>query len=153
MMAGKPVFEDGSKPPEQASAPSPQKTSGIRDESGYKIFPEISIKNLKSRRNGDQITVTAWVTNTCDQRIRIDTVHLLANRQINQELSPGQSRELTLYQGPTPRNDHEHDAQVIYRLQENGDLFQNDYDIEYNRESDGMYTVEELHEEGSTRDV
>jgi hypothetical protein len=155
MMAGKPVFEDTSshKPPEQPIEPEPVKKSGLRDEKGYKIFPEFSIKNLKSRRSGDQITVTAWITNTCEQRIRIDTVHLLTKRQISQELNPNQSRELLLYQGPIPSNDHEHEAQIIYRLQENGDVFQDDYIIEYNRESDGKYTVEELHEEGETRDI
>jgi len=37
---------------------------------------------------------------------------------------------------------------------ENGDLFQNDYDIEYNRESDGMFSVEELYaKRGEVRDV
>jgi len=153
MIAGKPVFDEESQPKQQVTTPAPNPPSGLRDERGYKIIPDIEVKNLRSRRSGERMTVTAWVTNKSEQRIRIDTVHLLQKRQINQELNPLQSRELTLYDGPTPHDEHEHDVQIIYRLQENGDLFQTDYDIEYNRESDGMYTVEELHEEGQIKDI
>jgi hypothetical protein len=156
MIAGKPVFEDGSQPKEQSNAGEPQApvSSGLRDEKGYKIIPDIEVKNVRSRRDGDKLTVTAWVTNKSDQRIRIDYIYLLGEKkQINQELNSNQARELMLYQGSTPHDENERDAQIVYRLQENMDLFQNDYDVEFNRESDGAYTVEELHEDGSTRDI
>ena len=154
LLAGKPVFDDASKPAEQTNTPASLVRSGLRDEKGYKIIPDIEVKNVKSRRDGDKLTVTAWITNKSDQQIRIDYVHLLdEKKQLNQELGSNQSRELTLYQGSTPDNESKNDAHIVYRLQENGDLFHNDYDVELNRESDGKFTVEEFHEDGSTRDI
>lgn len=74
-------------------------------------------------------------------------------RTQNQEINPGSSRELTLYDGPIALNENERNAQIVYRLKVNNDVFMENYDVEYNLESDGKFVVEELHDEGPIRDI
>lgn len=140
--------------PQQQTAPASQQGSGIVDGNGLKVIPHIELKDLRSHRQGEQLIVTAWVVNDSDQRLRIDSGYLLKQkRQFNQDLSPHQSHELTLYQGPAPHDESEHHAQIIYRLHVNGDVFQNNYRIDYHTESDGTRTVDQLHDDGPVRDV
>ncbi len=144
------------QPISQSSPSSTQQGgSGVIDERGHKIIPDIDVKNLRSQINGDKLIVKAWiVNNSADQVIRIDTSYLLKQkRQHNQELSPKNSREITLYDGPAPRNENERSAQITYRLTHNGDVFMENYRIDYGLESDGKRIVEELHDDGPVRDI
>ena len=144
----------GQVTPQLQGTSAPQ-SGGTVDASGRKIIPHITVKNLRSDRQGDRMTVRAWIVNESpDQIIRIDTSYLLKQKQTHErEINPGDSHELKLYDGPTPRDEHEHEAQIVYRLKANGDLFMEDYRIEYNLESDGSRTVEELHSDGPVRDI
>lgn len=125
------------------------------DDRGYKIVPNIEAENLRSQRQGgDQLIVKAWVKNHSEQPIRIDYSYLLKQkRQHNQELSPHMSREFTLYQGKIPENEHEDNAQIAFRLKENGDVFMENYRVEFYRESDGKFLVGELIDDGPVRDI
>lgn len=129
--------------------------NGVVDASGRKIVPDIDVKNLRSQRQGERLLVKGWVfNNSSDQIIRIDTSCLLKQkRQHNQEINPGSSRELTLYDGPVLRNENERTAQIAYRLKTNQDVFMENYRVEYNLESDGTYTVEDFHDDGPVRDI
>ena len=150
---GKPLGQPAPQDMPSPVAPSPKGNDTV-DERGRKVIPDIDVKNLRSQRQGEQMSVRAWVTNNSDQQIRIDTSYLLGQkRQHNRELRPNESRELQLYQGLVARNENEHQARIDYRLTANGDVFQNTYHIEYNLESDGARTVEELHDDGPVRDI
>jgi len=132
-----------------------QQANGITDENGRKIIPDIAVKNLRSHRQGEKkLIVKAWIVNNSDQEIRIDTIYLLKQkRQQNQLLGPRQSRELTLYDGEIPDNENEHNAQISYRLQVNGDVFMENYRINYDLESDGKRVVGDLIDDGPVRDI
>ncbi len=150
---GKPI---GPAAQNQSTPVSTASTSnGIHDEHGRKIVPDIDVKNLKSYRRGEKLLVKARVyNNSPDQVIRVDTSRLLKQkRQHNRLINPGDSHELTLYDGSTPHDENEHEAQVIYRLQANGDVFMEDYRVEYSIERDGARLVEELHDNGPVRDI
>lgn len=138
----------------EASVPS-RPNEHLVDDRGYKIIPDIEAENLRSQRQGsDQLIVKAWIKNHSEQPIRIDYSYLLKQkRQQNQELSPHMSRELTLYQGKIPENEHEDNAQIAFRLKENGDVFMEQYRVEFYRESDGKFMVAELIDDGPVRDI
>jgi hypothetical protein len=128
----------------------------VVDERGRKIIPDIDFKNLRSRRQGggNELIVVAFVVNTSDHPIRINYSYLLKQkRQHNQQLRAGESRELILYKGQTPDNENENKAHIAYQLQVNGDVFQEQYRVEYHRESDGKYLVSELIDDGPIRDI
>lgn len=151
---GKPLGPNASN--SQAGTQNIQQGNGVTDANGRKITPDIDVRNLKSYRQGtDKILVKAWLFNQSpDQVIRVDTTYLLKQKRTqNQEINPGSSRELTLYDGPIARNENESNAQITYRLKINNDVFMENYQVEYNLESDGTFVVEELHDEGPIRDL
>lgn len=150
---GKPLGPSASAEP---SVPQDsQQDSGVLDANGRKIIPDIEVKNLRSHRQGEEkLRVTAWLVNKSSQEIRIDTTYLLKQkRQPNQILGSGQSHELVLYDGQIPDNDNEHQAQITYRLQANGDVFMENYRIKYDLESDGKQIVGDLIDDGPVRDI
>lgn len=154
---GKPLGPAGNQPTQDQAVPAatPQASNGILDERGLKIIPDIDFKNLRSQRQGtDRLIVKAWIANGSDQQIRVDTSYLLKQKRIhNQFINPRDSREVTLYDGKIPDNDNEGSANVAYRLQVNGDVFMENYRVEYNREQDGKFIVSELIDDGPVRDI
>lgn len=129
--------------------------NGVVDERGRKILPNPDFKHLRSQRQGsDRLIVKAWVENPTEQEIRIDSSNLLKQKRThNQIIGPRDSREITLYDGKIPTHDNEGSAQLTYRLQVNGDVFMENYRVDYNLESDGMFTVSDLIDDGPIRDV
>lgn len=150
---GKPLGPNASNGP---AAGGMQQGNGITDANGRKITPDIDVRNLKSyRQGGDKMLVKAWIFNQSpDQIIRVDTTYLMKQKRTqNQEINPGSSREVTLYDGPIAQNENEREAQIAYRLKVNNDVFMENYNVEYNLESDGKFVVEELHDDGPIRDI
>jgi len=145
------------QPQEQSTEPvqTPEQEQGIHDERGLKIIPKIDFKDLRSQRQGtDKLIIKAWVFNDSDQLIRIDDSYVLKQKRThNQQINPRDSREITLYDGKIPDNDNETKAQMTYRLMTNGDVFMENYRVEYRLESDGKFIVGELIDDGSVRDI
>ena len=158
-ISGKPVFE--AQPQAERNnefmgdvdaADAPR--TGLVDEHGNKVVPQLEIGQVRSHRNGETMMVTAWVTNRSNQRLRIDEIRMIKQRQQpSRELDPAQAHEITLYQGGIPKDEAEHYMDVVYRITVNGDLFQRRYLIEYYRENDGALLVDELHDDGPVRDI
>lgn len=154
LIAGKPVFQDGSTTPTTAAAPATPTTPPLVDAHGYKIIPNIDLTHISSHLNGDTLTVTAWTTNASNQPIRIDTVEMLGGTQIiRRELAPSQAHELTLYQGPAPHDDHDTRALLRFCQLVDDDDFELVYYIKLHLESDGIYIVDELAPDGPPRDT
>lgn len=145
------------QPQEQSTEPAQtlEQQQGVHDERGFKIIPKIDFKDLRSQRQGtDRLIVKAWVLNDSDQLIRIDTSYVLKQKRThNQQINPRDSREITLYEGEIPDNDNENSAQIAYRLQVNGDVFMENYRVDYYRESDGKFVVSNLIDDGPVRDI
>lgn len=149
-----PRTPQGQSTPLQSTMSPQRPSSGVIDEHGRKIIPHISLKDLHSHRNGDRFTVTTWVVNQSDQRLRIDDTYLLKQkRSLHLELAPGQSHEVRLYDGPVLDNENEHHAWITYRLMVNGDVFMENFRIHYVLEHDGKHTVGDLIGDGPIRDV
>lgn len=161
MAQGKPVFEDTpqAKESEQAgwveeSSQSATTSSPFVDERGRKIIPEITIAHCKSHLNGAHMEVTAWLTNESEFEVELSKMTILDVRTvIGRRLHAHEGHEVTLYRGVEPSSDHAHKAQLYYKIVENGDNFCADYMVEYNRESNGMFTIEELHADHIVHDV
>lgn len=155
LIAGKPVFEapDDTSTANQATTEQPESHRFV-NEHGYKIIPEIEITHLESHVDDKTMTVTAWATNTSAERIRIDHAVILSQKQtIMRELAPGQGHEIQLYDGPVATNEHDSRAELVFRLLANDDIFDIVYFVEFAREADGHFIVEELHPDNPTRDI
>lgn len=161
LIAGKPVFEtpapqgevsDRLEPDVKQPPADPGKTP--TDAHGNKIIPKLKVSNLRTRRDGNQMTTTVWITNTSNELVRIDSTSVANQKQVSgRELGPGQGYEFLVYRGPVQTSEQYSQAHIVYRLVRSDDLFQEEYFVEYNLESDGAYTLEELHEDGPTRDI
>lgn len=156
IIQGKPVFEtpDQSvdRPPTLESlrpAPLVRPASQVEPPPEQpKPIPTVSITHCKTHVHGNDMTVTAWVTNTSDTEIELDKVTLLdAKTEIDRRLSPHQGHEVMLYKGPAPTTDAARKTCLYYKCIPTGDYFCADFSTEYTRESDGKYIVEDLHHE------
>lgn len=162
-MRGEPVFEDSSA--QEATVNNKQPIAEVKqatqdptrtsvDAHGRKIIPTFEVSRLKTTRSGDQMTSELWIQNESDETIRIDSVEVAGQRQVfNRQLGPHGGYQFVIYRGPVQRDESRHRAVIIYRLVRSDDLFEEEYFVEYNRESDGMYTLEEFHTDGPTRDI
>lgn len=125
------------------------------DEKGNKVIPVIAIEHCKSHVDGQNLHVTAWLTNRSSFEVELDKIVMLDTKtELDRRLNPQQGHEVVLYRGVAPTHDHAHKAQLYYKIVENGDNFCADFSIEYNLESDGRFMVEELHpERGMIHDI
>lgn len=161
MVQGKPVFEAPPRTQEDQQVGSEGQPAGgmvnpspFVDQGGKKILPHIRIEHCKSHLNGDHMEVTAWLTNESEFEVELDRITLLdARTVIGRRLRPHEGHEATLYRGPQPTSDHNHKASLTYKIVQNGDYFSADFMVEYNRESNGAFTVEEFHSEHIIHDV
>lgn len=157
MAQGKPVFESESASLPQQDTPASTQQQAAHpwvDSRGQKIIPHITLMHCKSVINGEKMEVTAWVTNSSELEIELDKIVLIDVRtELDRRLRPAEARQVVLYRGPIAKNDYAHKANLYYKIVLNGDYFCADYRVEYNREPNGKYTVEELHPERDIRDV
>jgi hypothetical protein len=162
MIQGKPVFEDSNQSQSDmtvkamdqfdsmVATPTNQSPENVHVEAPQqtKVTPTFDLRHCQTHVNGDTIMVTIWATNTSPVDIEIDKCVLLDTKtEIDRRLSPGQAHEITLYKGPAPKTDHAHTANIFYRSIRENEYFRVDFMVEYNREHDGSFTVEDLHPE------
>lgn len=151
MLQGKPVFEAPVEPKERMSGTNedidvvpPIDSSAPKEE----VTPTFSLDHLKSHINGNAIEVYAWAANTSTTELEIEKCVLLNTKAvIGRRLGPGQSHEVCLYRGPIPTNDQIHKANIFYKDIQENEYYRADFTVEYNHETNGTYTVEELHPE------
>lgn len=154
MATGKPVFEN--QPPQHdadhagwvdhiATTPATNPSPFV-NEQGSKIIPQVTMEHCKSHIDGANMNVTAWVTNRSQFEIELDKIVMIDTKtELDRRLQSQEGHEVTLYRGPQPANDRANKAQLYYKIVQNGDNFCADFMIEYNLESTGMFTVEDLH--------
>lgn len=158
LLAGKPVFEketDVTSDPAVVTPPQPVPAPNtLHDAHGRKIIPQVAITHLQSHRDGNTMTVMAWVTNHSELAIRLDDCTMLGQRlQVHYELTPHQNHEIVLYRGPIAATDRDHRTRLTFRLMANTDEFEIDYVTKFYRNSDGTFIVSQLHQEGGIRDI
>lgn len=155
MINGQPLHGETSQP--QTSTPASSKESNSHDptrtSAGHKVHPEVRVTRIKSSRSGDRMQSYGWIQNNATFDIEVTKVHVMGRGMaMGLRLGPGQGREMKLYDGHVGTHDHDH-AYVDFKISSNGDYFQQAFDVELDRQSDGAYLLEEFHPEGHVRDT
>jgi hypothetical protein len=161
LIAGEPVFDetpsdddDRDRVKQSVQPDSAPIRSTFVDEHGKKIVPDVSFKKFKSNVNGPKDTTWAWVKNNSPFEIEIVKIEALGQHQdIRRRLRPNEEHEVKIYDGQVITHDHDHHAKMYVKIHENDDLFLTEYEVEYNRESNGTYTLEEFHHTYQPRDI
>lgn len=155
MIKGEPVFEPES-PRELTQSQSPHIDDPTRHDNGHKVHPEVTITNLKTSRNGDRMETYAYIRNSSPYEIEARSVSLMGQRNPLRVVvaAGGMSKsQVKLYSGPIARDDNNSDAHLDLLITSNGDYFQQEFDVEFDRQSDGTYLIEELHADNHVRDT
>ena len=155
MIKGEPVF-DATSSDEKSTSQQSHTSDPTRTESGHKVHPEVRITNLKTSRNGDRMEVYAYIRNESPFEIEVRRVRLMNQTSpLRVVISAGGTsrNQVKIYSGKIPYDDNENDAHLDFCITSNGDYFQQEFDVEFDRQSDGAYLIEELHAEDHVRDT
>lgn len=149
---------DSSDNEQSVDQPVTEEPDPYRDTSGRKILPEIEIERCKSNlsSNSDHLDVWVVLKNESEFDAEVTRINFLGRSAAGCFLRAGESREIRIYSGDTPKNDSYHTAQVQYKVLGNGDYFQADHHVEYKYEQDGddsYYIPEEFHITRPVRDI
>lgn len=152
MITGEPVFDaqrDSSpKGAGDTQGMDAQSRDATRTETGHKIEPSIRVSRVKTSRNGNKMVSYAWVQNNSAFAVEVTRFYVGGQSAgMNYLLSASQGKEVKIYDGAVKDNDKDHDAYLDCKITQNGDYFRQHFHVEYNRESDGGYVIEELHSE------
>ncbi len=157
---GKPVFEapaEGQQNTEHTLASLDSTATphdSLASRGGGKIIPEVEFEHCKSRVNGSEMEVTAWVTNRSPVIIELDKITMLGlTTELDRVLSPNEGREIRLYKGKAPTSSSDETAYLQYKQRDNGDYFQASFVMEFDYDSDGFYTVEEFRSVNPVKDI
>lgn len=149
MIKGEPVFTD---PNAQSGVVTTNEASIVS--SDKKIIPSIVIESCKSRLDGARMETTIWIKNASAVEVELDRIELLgATMALDRRLQPNESREIWVYKGDMPNSDNQNKAHLYFTQVRNDDLFCADYLIEFNHESNGLFSLEDFHLENSIRDI
>lgn len=161
LLQGKPVFEDEPNVRDKITGAVAQTENGVEpvenrfvDEHDKKIIPEVAIEHVTSHLHGGTFITTAWIKNLSKFEIELDKITALSIKiEIDRRLRPQQAHEITLYNGPILKDDHNHKAILQYKIVENGDYFSAEYTVEFKYESDGTYIIKALRPNYGVRDI
>lgn len=151
---GQPVFDEP-----QTIAPSPvsgttSRSDPTRTDTGHKLHPQVRVTRVKTSRSGNRMTSYAWVQNDSPYAVTLKKFYVMGQgSSMNYQLNPGQSREVQVYSGRIATSEHEADAYLDIMIAQNGDYFQQEFHVEFDRQGDGMYLIEEFHPEDHVRDT
>lgn len=161
MINGDPMFDEGSSSTHPQSLPSGHSDSAAsgqhdptRTDSGIKIFPELKVSRLSTRRNGNTMMSSMWIENEAPFEIELRKFTIMGQHvAMGRRLQPHGGHEEVIYNGPIATDDKHTHASVDYRIVQNGDYFQQEFFVEFDRQADGTYLIEELHPEHHVRDT
>lgn len=158
MVKGEPIYTvTSNRQNDNSSQDSARRTiDPTRHESGHKIHPQVRITNLKTSRNGARMETYAFIRNDSPYEIEARGIRLMGqNTPLRVSVpSSGTSRsQVKIYSGNIAHNDAENDAHLDFLITSNGDYFQQKFDVEFDRQSDNTYLIEELHAEDYVRDT
>ena len=149
MIKGEPVFTDSNAQPGGQPAGNMDGVS-----SNEKTIPSIVIESCKSRLDGNRMETTIWIKNTSHVEVELDRIELLDETMaLDRRLQPNESREVWVYKGDMPKDDAQDKAHLYFTQVRNDDLFCAEYSIEFNHESNGLFSLEDFHPIHPIRDI
>lgn len=158
MVKGEPIFD--AQPPSASRAAEPSGSGEVaqadptRHDTGHKIHPEIKVTRLTTRRNGSTMQTYIWIQNDAPFAIELRSFRIMGRTlSMGYQLAPGRGQEVQIYSGPIAKDEGENDAHADYRIVQNGDYFQQEFHVEFDRQSDGTFLIEELHPDEHVRDI
>lgn len=150
IIKGEPVFsaqnEVNTQPVDGILEVGKKQQDVTRTDSGHKVEPSVRVARVKTSRNGSKMVSYAWVQNNSLFAVEV-TKFYVGGQSINLNclLGANQGRQVKIYDGTVKDNNKDSDAYLDCKIAQNGDYFRQNFYVEYHRESDGGYLVEELH--------
>lgn len=146
--------------PQQPQSQQPPQNDKFHTASGQKIIPEIEIVRVEERLSSDMKQLELWATirNHSAFEIELDKFGIFSYRgDLGKFIGPSGSEQVQIYRGITPTNNAYHTMYVQYKIQETGDYFQADHQIEYKLVNDNSgqhyYVPDELKIIRPVRDI
>lgn len=153
LATGKPGFEVPETPDEHTNMPEKPVEGESPARRGPKVIPEVEIERTTYRTNGQQMQITCIIQNNSKGTVELDKIRLLGSSlELDSFLRSGEERQYNVYKGNRPNNTNYHLAELYYK-DEFGDYFCANHLIEYERESDGTYSITEFKLQHPIRDV
>lgn len=150
-IAGKPVFDETNAPTGHQPSNS---TSTPVDASGQKVIPRIEVTDVKTSHHDGHMITELWIDNASNEMVRIDTITMLGQKVThNNHIEPGKSEQFVVYKGNAPTNDYNDEARITFRLERANDYFENKYFVKLGIESEGIYIIDDVRQDGPTRDI
>lgn len=145
--------KNNSPQPPQAQADSTEHDP-TRTNTGLKIVPELKVSRLSTRRNGNTMMTSIWIENEAPFEVELRKFTIMGRSvAMGRRLQPHGGHEEMIYSGAIATDDKHTHASVDYRIVQNGDYFQQEFFVEFDRQADGTYLIEELHQEHHVRDT
>lgn len=141
-----------------STQPAPQ-ADPHRNASGGKVIPELAVTRLEPHPSSNSTHLEVWATFKNQSNFELELKRIIFLRQHTEParfLKPGEEHELCIYKGETPRTNAEHKAEIQFKICDNDDYFQAEYQIEYHYEQSphgNFYIPEELHRIAAARDI
>jgi hypothetical protein len=150
---GKPGFET---PPDSSNNQQSQSGQGQVPaaphqpvQAGPKLIPRVEIERVEvhSDPSRPHMRVSAHIQNNSQVAVEIDRIRMFGSqRELGaRQLSPGQSFEFAVYDGPRPtqRGGDNDDVYVSFKDM-SGDYFESRHRVEFNQEADNTYSIKRI---------
>lgn len=140
-------------------ADEPKKAPDVyHDSAGNKIYPEVQIERVKSDVSSDSKHVEVWasVKNYSTFDVEVTRINCFGQYASGCFLKVGDSRELRIYSGDTPKSEAYHDANVQFKIVGSGDYFQANHYVQFQyeqTEEGNFYIPEEFTFTRPVRDI
>lgn len=128
---------------EQLDEPKPAKSAppnAYLTEKGSKVLPTLTVSRVEPHLSSDFKQLELWITlhNQSPYDIEVTKVDLLRqNIDPDRFLRAGESHEIRVYRGQTPRDRAYTKAFIDMKIVGNGDYFRQEYMIDYRLENGG----------------
>jgi hypothetical protein len=156
MAGGKPIFDEGAAAKNNDTPQQPvdsQPETGL-EKSDPHTFPDVHIKRVSTRINGENMQVYCQILNTWNQEVMLDKITILGTKhEIDDFLNANEEQQFLVYDGPMP-TDQNREAFLDYKIRDTGDYFQSVHDVTFMYHDDTRrYSVNEIRLRLPIRDI
>ncbi len=122
-----------------------QPSDNLHTSTGEKIIPEVSAGECETHVSGDHREIWIKLSNDSPVDLLFEKMYFLGQTvRVDHYMRSGEEREFKVYSGPILKNGAYTKASLYYKIVQNTDYFQADFEVRYHCESDGEYEVTQL---------